>query len=348
MTPAKRTSYTFREGLTMMAAKDCGIDPELTAEAGDTATAVLNAIRRARKAKTPAQKAEHVRAAQDELRRISPRQHPELVSAIQAKLLALQGRGGDTEIAHVTPGEVVIPRNLQTPAVMRTLAAAAARAGIDPRRYTVGHRANSVNPRTGKPEFAIEEIVVTHPGYRNRGGTGGGSFTLPASFSYYDTIEGGIEKTLKHLKELGFEILPDGRIKTPDGRILEFGTQIVRASTTPRPKQDKLLTTDQWADKFDPLFSFRPPDNFDPEISIDPEKIEKLDCGSGMEPILSEIAEYESRIAYVPQLISELESAKDPDTHAMLMARLRNETTALSSQWDKYNDNKKRVARCSV
>jgi hypothetical protein len=148
-----RTSYTFREGLAMMAAKDCGIDPELAAEAGDGATAVLNAIRRARKARTPAQKAEHVRAAQDHLRSLSPRRHPELVSAIQAKLLALQGRGGDTEIAHVTSGEVVIPRTLQTPEVMRTLAAAAARAGIDPRRYTVGHRANSVNPRTGVGEF---------------------------------------------------------------------------------------------------------------------------------------------------------------------------------------------------
>ncbi|MDX2143018.1 MAG: hypothetical protein SFV19_06665 [Rhodospirillaceae bacterium] len=105
-----------------------------------------------------------MRAAQDELRRISPRQHPELVSAIQAKLLALQGRGGDTEIAHVTPGEVVIPRNLQTPAVMGTLAAEAMRAGIDPRRYTVGHRANSVNPRTGKPEFAPTGCDPREPG----------------------------------------------------------------------------------------------------------------------------------------------------------------------------------------
>jgi hypothetical protein len=105
--------------------------------------------------------------AQQQLRRISPRQHGELVSALQAKLLALQGRGGDSEIAHVTPGEMVIPRNLQMPEVMRTLAAEAMRAGIDPRRYTVGHRANSLNPRTGRPEFAIEEIVVTHPGYGN-------------------------------------------------------------------------------------------------------------------------------------------------------------------------------------
>jgi hypothetical protein len=63
----------------------------------------------------------------------------------------------------VTPGEVVIPRNLQTPEVMRALAAAATRAGIDPRRYTVGHRANLVNPRTGAGEYTdkkIEEIVV--------------------------------------------------------------------------------------------------------------------------------------------------------------------------------------------
>ncbi|MDX2143007.1 MAG: hypothetical protein SFV19_06610 [Rhodospirillaceae bacterium] len=166
-----RTSYTFREGLTIMAAKAAGIDPDLAVEAGDSATAVLNPIRNAMKAKSPKAMAQHVTQAQQALRSISPRQHPQLVSALQAKLLALQGRGGDTEIAHVTPGEVVVPRNLQTPAVMRTLAAEAERAGIDPRRYTIGHRANSVNPRTGAEEFGeIEEVVVTdrrefHPGW---------------------------------------------------------------------------------------------------------------------------------------------------------------------------------------
>jgi hypothetical protein len=65
----------------------------------------------------------------------------------------LQGRGGDREIAHLTPGEMVIPRSLQTPGLMRAIAAEAARQGIDPARYTVGQRANRVNPKTGAREF---------------------------------------------------------------------------------------------------------------------------------------------------------------------------------------------------
>lgn len=65
----------------------------------------------------------------------------------------MQGRGGDTQIAHVTPGEMVVPRSLQTPAVMRTLAIEAARKGINPARYTVGNRLNSHNPLTGAQEF---------------------------------------------------------------------------------------------------------------------------------------------------------------------------------------------------
>jgi hypothetical protein len=65
----------------------------------------------------------------------------------------LQGRGGDREIAHLTPGEVVIPRNLLTPGLMRAIAAEAARQGIDPARYTVGHKTNLENPRTGAKEF---------------------------------------------------------------------------------------------------------------------------------------------------------------------------------------------------
>ncbi|MDX2142991.1 MAG: lysozyme [Rhodospirillaceae bacterium] len=153
MSALRRNSYTFREGLAMMAAKAVGIDPDLAVEAGDKANAAMNFIRNAMKANSPKARAEHVTQAQQALRSISPSKHPELVNALQAKLLALQGRRGDTEVVHVTPGEVVVPRNMQTPAVMRTLAAEAARAGIDPRRYTVGHPANSVNPWTGAGEF---------------------------------------------------------------------------------------------------------------------------------------------------------------------------------------------------
>jgi cellobiose-specific phosphotransferase system component IIA len=120
-----RKSYSFKEGLAMLAAKSVGIDPDLAAEAGDSAKAALNALRSAKASKS-SDRIKHIRAAQAELKSIDVKQHPKLVNAIQAQLLALQGRGGDTEIAHLTPGEVVLPRSLQTPALMKQIAALAA------------------------------------------------------------------------------------------------------------------------------------------------------------------------------------------------------------------------------
>jgi hypothetical protein len=158
--PAPRNSYTFKEGLTMMAAKAVGIDPYMAAEAGENARATINAIRNAGKAKQPKDRAGYIREAQNELRTISATQHPKLVNALQTKLLALQGRGGDTAVAHVAPGEVVLPRSLQTPELMRQIAALAARQGIDPRQLTVGHRANNVNPRTGQREFLTPPLFT--------------------------------------------------------------------------------------------------------------------------------------------------------------------------------------------
>jgi hypothetical protein len=67
-----------------------------------------------------------------------------------ARAVAAQGRGGDTAIAHLTPGEMVIPKRLQTPEVMAALKRAA---GGSLARLQVGHPANRLNPRTGAPEF---------------------------------------------------------------------------------------------------------------------------------------------------------------------------------------------------
>lgn len=155
---ASRNSFTFKEGLTMMAAKAVGIDPDLAVAAGEGAKATINAIRNAAKARTPKDRANYIRDAQRELKSISPAKHPKLVNAIQVRLLAVQGRGGDTEIAHVTPGEMVIPRALQTPAVMQALALEAARKGINPTAFRVGSPKASINPRTGAEEFFLEKI----------------------------------------------------------------------------------------------------------------------------------------------------------------------------------------------
>jgi hypothetical protein len=68
--------------------------------------------------------------------------------------MALQGRGGDTEVAHVTVGEIVLPKALQTRAVVEALGRAAGEAGIPLSHLRVGSGRNSVNPQTSLPEFA--------------------------------------------------------------------------------------------------------------------------------------------------------------------------------------------------
>ncbi|MSO99082.1 MAG: hypothetical protein EXR11_12835 [Rhodospirillaceae bacterium] len=80
MTPtSRRNGYSFKEGLTMLAAKAIGIDPELAAEAGENAKAAINAIRKAHKARSRADRAAFVSDAQAELKSINPSKHPNSV-----------------------------------------------------------------------------------------------------------------------------------------------------------------------------------------------------------------------------------------------------------------------------
>lgn len=65
--------------------------------------------------------------------------------------LAAQGRNGDTLLAHLTPGEIVVPASVQ-PALRGLLSQAFARQGLDAQRYTAGQHA-SRNPKTGLLEF---------------------------------------------------------------------------------------------------------------------------------------------------------------------------------------------------
>ena len=66
----------------------------------------------------------YLRKAQQVIAQIDPHANPEALQELQAQVLALQGRGGDTEVAHVTPGEVVIPKRMRTPELMAALARA--------------------------------------------------------------------------------------------------------------------------------------------------------------------------------------------------------------------------------
>src|SRR4051812_2731005 len=72
----------------------------------------------------------------------------------QARQLAAQGRGNDTEVAHVARGELVVPRDLQNPEVLVALRHAAAVHNIPLEVLSVGNLMNSINPATGAPEFA--------------------------------------------------------------------------------------------------------------------------------------------------------------------------------------------------
>lgn len=69
------------------------------------------------------------------------------------------GRGTDTVLAHMSLGEVVIPRAfLDDPQVMQMLQQLFQAAGVDMAQYTVGDPANSINPETGYPEFFFKKL----------------------------------------------------------------------------------------------------------------------------------------------------------------------------------------------
>ena len=86
--------------------------------------------------------------------------------------MARFGRNGDTRMAHVAPGEMVVPQQVlqRNPKVARGLGMAFKDAGADPKRYVVGSGQNSINPMTGKPEFFLDKIF---------GGGAGGFFGNP-------------------------------------------------------------------------------------------------------------------------------------------------------------------------
>lgn len=73
--------------------------------------------------------------------------------------MAAQGRNGDTRMAHVTPGEVVIPKEVAAlrPDLVAHVGDIVRKMGGNPASLTVGR--GRVNPTTGIEEFATEEEV---------------------------------------------------------------------------------------------------------------------------------------------------------------------------------------------
>jgi hypothetical protein len=101
---------------------------------------------------------QYLAQAQREIAKLNPARHRTVIHQLQSQVLAVQGRGGDTRIAHVTPGEVVIPVRLQSPEFMAAFAQLARAHGIDPAEFQVGNERNKVNPQTGQLEFQDEYL----------------------------------------------------------------------------------------------------------------------------------------------------------------------------------------------
>jgi hypothetical protein len=75
-------------------------------------------------------------------------------------LLAQSGRGGDSVMAHLTPGDVVIPRDvvMNNPEFLTKLKKAMEMDGGDYRTHIVGSGFESFNPETGAPELFFSGI----------------------------------------------------------------------------------------------------------------------------------------------------------------------------------------------
>lgn len=71
------------------------------------------------------------------------------------EVAADKGRGGDNMVAHLTRGEVVIPKQLleRDPKLRESLAQVFQSNGGTLDEFTVGHETNKINPETKQPEF---------------------------------------------------------------------------------------------------------------------------------------------------------------------------------------------------
>ena len=75
--------------------------------------------------------------------------------------IAQYGRYGDTEVAHVAKGELVVPKQVlrKRPDLRKEIYKEIEKYGTKGKRYVVGNKSNSINPHTGHPEFFLKKIL---------------------------------------------------------------------------------------------------------------------------------------------------------------------------------------------
>ena len=77
-----------------------------------------------------------------------------------AEHLADFGRFGDGYVVHASKGETVIPLAVlnENPRLKAALFTQMRDMGLEPKRYVVGDKLNSINPVTGQPEFFFKKL----------------------------------------------------------------------------------------------------------------------------------------------------------------------------------------------
>lgn len=78
-------------------------------------------------------------------------------NAMAANHLAQQGRGTDSMIAHLTPGEHMVPPEVleRYPELGAAIRTALSQMGQNPNEFVIGHPDQKINPITGQPEFGL-------------------------------------------------------------------------------------------------------------------------------------------------------------------------------------------------
>lgn len=126
---------------------------------------------------------------------------PGKVKAGQMKMtpaeLAAMGRLGDTTIAHLTPGEIAVPPQVQTPQVKAALGQAFQQAGVSPQQFVAGSPQSSINPQSGVPEYSFWSAILPVLG------AAAGSFLAPgigtaAGMALGGAAGGGIGALVDH------------------------------------------------------------------------------------------------------------------------------------------------------
>ncbi len=164
ISPETRATFTA----ILDEAPHLGIDRDQVAAAGLPGLRALIALKGVAEAGTRRAKSRALADAQDAVASLAHRKQSRLVNQVQARLLALQGRGSDTEVAHVARGELVVPQAMQGTIVLQVLREAAAAQGIPLEMLRVGSGNNSINPATKAPEFGVMNWLEEVAGVRQQ------------------------------------------------------------------------------------------------------------------------------------------------------------------------------------